>query len=101
MNRSKREKLEKAGWKFGSAADFLALTPAEKAYVDMKLTLSQELSKERKAKHLTQKALATELQTSQPRVAMMEKGDPSVSLDLIVRALLALGVKPRKLAAIL
>jgi len=34
-------------------------------------------------------------------VAMMEKGDPSVSLDLIVRALLTLGVKPRKLAAIL
>ncbi len=101
MNSSKRKKLEKAGWRFGSAADFLALTPAEAAYVDMKLALARKLSKERKAKHLTQKALATELKTSQPRVAMMEKGDPSVSLDLIVRALLALGVKPRKLTALL
>jgi hypothetical protein len=26
---------------------------------------------------------------------MMEKGDPSVSLDLLVQALLALGVTPR------
>ena len=101
MNPSKRKKLEKAGWKFGSAAEFLALTPAEQAYVDMKLAFARELSRKRKAKHLTQKALATELKTSQPRVAMMEKADPSVSLDLIVRALLALGVKPRKLAAIL
>ncbi len=71
MNSSKQKKLEKAGWKFGSAADFLALTPAEEAYVDMKLALAQKLSKERKAQHLTQKALATELKTSQPRVAMM------------------------------
>ncbi len=101
MKSSKQKKLEQAGWRFGSAADLLSLTPAEKAYVDMKLALARELSKERKAKHLTQKALASELRTSQPRVAMMEKADPSVSLDLIVRALLALGVKPRKLAAIL
>ncbi len=35
------------------------------------------------------------LKTSQPRVAMMEKGDPSVSLDLLVRALFLLGVTPR------
>jgi hypothetical protein len=35
------------------------------------------------------------LETKQLRVAMMEKGDPSVSLDLLVRALLALGVTPR------
>ncbi len=101
MKSSKQKKLEQAGWRFGSAADLLSLTPAEKAYVDMKLALARELSKERKAKHLTQQALASELRTSQPRVAMMEKADPSVSLDLIVRALLALGVKPRKLAAIL
>jgi predicted XRE-type DNA-binding protein len=101
MKQAKRKKLEAAGWKFGSAANLLALTPAEEAYVKIKLSLARELQKERKAKHLTQKALATELETSQPRVAMMERGDPSVSLDLIVRALLSLGVKPRKLAALL
>lgn len=101
MKPAKRKKLEAAGWKFGNAEDFLALTPAEKSYVEMKLALARELAKKRKAKHLTQKALATELRTSQPRVAMMEKADPSVSLDLIIRALLTLGVPPHKLTAVL
>jgi predicted XRE-type DNA-binding protein len=94
----KRKKLEKAGWRVGSAAEFLALTPAEEAYVEMKLSLAQELSEARRTRRLTQEKLATLLKTSQPRVAMMEKGDPSVSLDLLVRALLALGITP-KLAA--
>jgi predicted XRE-type DNA-binding protein len=101
MNAEKRKRLEGAGWRFGSAADFLNLSPAEEAYVKMKLDLARELEAKRKARHLTQKALAEQLKTSQPRVAMMEKGDPSVSLDLIVRALLAMGVKPRKLATVL
>lgn len=91
----KRKKLEKAGWRIGSAADFLALTPAEERYVDMKLALARELSEARRRHRLTQEKLAAVLKTSQPRVAMMEKGDPSVSLDLLVRALLALGVTPR------
>lgn len=101
MNAEKRKKLEAAGWKFGNVTDFLNLTPAEEAYVEMKLSLARELEARRREKHLTQKALAIKLKTSQPRVAMMEKGDPSVSLDLLFRALLALGIKPRKLAAVL
>ena len=98
MRTRKRKKLEKAGWRVGSATDFLALTPAEEAYVEMKLALAQELAEARRAQHLTQQTLAVKLRTSQPRVAMMEKGDPSVSLDLLVRALLALGVTPRALS---
>jgi hypothetical protein len=101
MNAEKRKKLEAAGWKFGSVKDFLNLTPAEEAYIDMKLALARELEAQRRGKNLTQKALAAKLKTSQPRVAMMEKADPTVSLDLLFRALLALGMKPRKLAALL
>ena len=101
MNAEKRKRLEAAGWKFGSAADFLNLTPAEESYIELKLTLAHELEAKRREKNLTQKALAAKLKTSQPRVAMMEKGDPSVSLDLLFRALLALGIKPRKLMAML
>jgi transcriptional regulator with XRE-family HTH domain len=67
----------------------------------MKLALAHELETSRRNQNLTQKALAAKLKTSQPRVAMMEKGDPSVSLDLLFRALLMLGMKPRKLAALL
>ena len=95
MKADKRKKLEKAGWRVGSAADFLALTPAEEAYVEMKLTLAEELAEARRHRRLTQEKLAALLKTSQPRVAMMEKGDSSVSLDLLVRALLALGITPR------
>jgi hypothetical protein len=101
MNAEKQKKLEAAGWKFGSVKDFLNLTPAEEAYIDMKLALARELEAQRRGKNLTQKALAAKLKTSQPRVAMMEKADPTVSLDLLFRALLALGMKPRKLAALL
>ena len=95
MKADKQKKLEKAGWRVGSAADFLGLTPAEEAYVEMKLALAQELAEARRTRQLTQERLAAMLKTSQPRVAMMEKGDPSVSLDLLVRALLALGITPR------
>ncbi len=95
MKESKRRKIEAAGWKVGTVREFLNLTPAEEAYIELKLSLAQELEKTRKAKHLTQKTLAMMLSTSQPRIAMMEKADGSVSLDLLVKALLLLGIKPQ------
>jgi len=95
MKAEKRKKLENAGWRVGGAADFLNLTAAEAAYVETKLALARELSAARRGRRLTQEALAALLKTSQPRVAMMEKADPSVSLDLLARALLALGVPLR------
>ena len=98
MNAEKRKRLEAAGWRFGSAADFLGLTPEEEAYVELKLRLADTLEAKRKAEHLTQKALAARLKSSQSRVAFMEKGDPSVSVDLLVRGLFALGVTRKELA---
>lgn len=101
MNVAKRRKLEAAGWKFGETSDFLCLTEEEKAYVALKLALARKLVETRKHQGLTQKSLATRIHTSQPRVAMMEKGDTSVTLDLLIRALFALGTRPRQLAALL
>lgn len=101
MNITKQKRLESAGWKFGNAEEFLNLTEEERAYVEIKLALARTLEATRKQKGFTQKTLAVKLHTSQPRVAMMEKGDPSVTLDLLIRGLLALGTKPRKLAALL
>jgi DNA-binding XRE family transcriptional regulator len=95
MKADKQKKLAKAGWRVSTVAEFLKLTPAEEAYIEMKLALSRELAEARRSHRLTQAKLAALLKTSQPRVAMMEKGDPSVSLDLLVRALLALGITPR------
>ena len=98
MKKSKRARLEAAGWRFGSAADFLKLTAEEAAFVETKLALSQSLRKRRTAQRLSQAALAKRLHSSQSRVAKMEAADQTVSIDLLLRALFALGAKPRDVA---
>ena len=50
---------------------------------------------------LTQVDLAKAVQSSQSRVAKMEAGDPSVSLDLLVRSLIALGTSSKELGKII
>ncbi len=98
MLKAKRERLEKKGWKVGSADEFLGLSPEETAYIDLKLRLGQTLQQQRKAHHLTQAQLARRIRSSQSRVAKMEGGDPSVSLDLLIQSLLALGASHQYLA---
>jgi DNA-binding XRE family transcriptional regulator len=99
MDRGKRERLEAAGWKAGSAADFLGLSDEEAAFVELKLSLSESLKERRIALGLTQGELARRVGSSQSRVAKMEASDPSVSLDLLVRAILATGATAREIAA--
>jgi DNA-binding XRE family transcriptional regulator len=101
MKTAKRKRLEAKGWKVGTAREFLNLSPEEAAYVELKLALSKNLQEYRREKRLTQQALARLLKSSQSRVAKMELGDPSVSLDLLVRSLLALGASRKSLAQML
>lgn len=101
MNEKKKKKLEEAGWAVGSTEDFLGLTPDEAAYINLKLTLAQSLRTERQNHQLTQKELARLIKSSQSRIAKMESGDPSVSIDLLIRGLFALGKTPRDLSLIL
>lgn len=98
MDRSKRRKLEKAGWRVGTAGEFLQLTKAEEALVEMKVTLGTRLRKTRERRGLTQTDLAKRIGSSQSRVAKMEAGDPGVSLDLLVQGLLAAGATQREIA---
>jgi ribosome-binding protein aMBF1 (putative translation factor) len=91
MDTAKRKRLEKAGWKVGTAQEFLNLSMEEAAYVEVKLNLARQLSRRRKSLGMTQMAVAKKIKSSQSRVAKMEAGDPSVSIDLLVRSLLALG----------
>ena len=97
MRKTKKERLEAQGWRVGSASEFLNLSPEESAYLEVKLELSRSLQARRRRKGLTQHDLARLLKSSQSRVAKMEAGDPSVSLDLLVRSLLALGTPKRSL----
>lgn len=101
MRESKRNKLVAKGWKVGSAKEFLRLTAEEAAYVEFRLRLAKELKMRRQSRGLTQTQLAQTLRSSQSRIAKMEAGDPTVSIDLLVKSLLALGISSRKLAAII
>ncbi|HTR00064.1 MAG TPA: helix-turn-helix transcriptional regulator [Candidatus Acidoferrum sp.] len=98
MRADKRKKLESAGWKVGTVADFLDLDAAESAYIEMKLALSNSLKQQRLKSNLSQIALAKLLKSSQSRIAKMEAGDPSVSVDLLMWSLLALGATPKEVA---
>ena len=98
MKKAKRARLEAAGWKIGSTSDFLNLTPEEAAFVETKLALSHTLRRRRTAQHMSQFALARRLNSSQSRVAKMEAADATVSVDLLLRALFALGAKPQDVA---
>ena len=100
MNKKKLKQLEAAGWKIGDASDFLGLSPEETEFIELKLALSRSLRLERDKQGVTQTALANLIGSSQSRVAKMEAGDPSVTIDLLMRALLALGLTKRELSKI-
>ena len=101
MNSSKRKHLEAKGWRIGSAKEFLGLSEQEAAYIELKLTLGENLKQRRLEKKLTQVELAKLLRSNQSRVAKMESGDPSVSIDLLVKSLLALGTTRKDIAGII
>jgi transcriptional regulator with XRE-family HTH domain len=100
MEQAKKELLESKGWKIGTVSDFLELTPEETIFVEIKLALSKGL-KSRRQKAMTQSELAAKIGSSQPRVAKAENGDASVSLELLIRAMLATGATPQDIGQII
>jgi Helix-turn-helix len=80
------------------AEEFLGLSDAESVLVELRLALSRSLRERRVHQGVSQVALAARLGSSQSRVAKMEAADLTVSLDLLVRTLLALGARRRDIA---
>ena len=70
------------------------------AYIDLALLLARALKARRLRNGLTQQQAAVLLGSSQSRVAKMEAGHPSVTVDRLIRALFAIGVTLRELAAL-
>ena len=97
MNNPRKARLKAKGWRSGSAADFLGLTPEESYFVELKLRLADDLKQRRTKRRISQEQLAVLVGSSQSRVAKMERGDASVSIDLLVRSLFAMGAKPKDL----
>src|SRR3954468_8833285 len=100
MKTEKRKKLEAAGWTVGDARDFLGLTPDEAEFVEIKLALARRLRALREQRHWTQAELAKHVGSSQSRVAKMKAADRTVSVDLLVRSLLAAGANRRDLGRV-
>ena len=97
MRENKRKRLETKGWKVGTTKEFLGLTRDEETFIELRLKLAEGLKARRVRSRLTQIDLAKAVKSSQSRVAKMEAGDPSVSLDLLVRSLIALGTSSKEL----
>jgi hypothetical protein len=98
MTRAKRLRLTAGGWRTGTVAEFLGLRQDEEQFIGMKLALAHAVRERRLARGWSQVEAAKWLGSSQSRVAKMEAGDVSVSLDLLVRSLLGLGAKPEEVA---
>lgn len=101
MKASKLKKLEAAGWKVGSAAEFLELSDAEAMVVNMKLALAKSVKEFRQRKKITQNELAELIGSSQSRVAKLETGDRAVSIELLVRSLATLGASRAQIGRIM
>lgn len=101
MDSKKKKRLEAKGWVFGDAADLFGLTPEEARLIDLKLALRASIKEERVKQNITQTELANAMGSSQSRIAKMERGDPSVSVDLLLRALMALGMTNKQISKII
>jgi len=101
MDEKKKKRLQEKGWVFGDAADFFGLTPEEARIIDLKLALRACLKEERTKQGLTQAELAKAMGTSQPRIARIERGDPSVSVDLLLKALMTLGMTNKQISRLI
>ena len=101
MDAAKRKRLEEAGFRIGTVAEFLGLTPEQSELVEIKVNLSAAVRQQREVSGFSQAELAEKIGSSQSRVAKMEAGDASVSLDLLIKALVAQGMTRQKLASVI
>ncbi len=97
MNKSKADRLRAAGWRIGDTQEFLGLSDQEAALIELKLDFAALLRAERLRQGLTQSALAKRIGSSQSRVAKVEAGDASVTLDLMFRSAFSLGLSTQAL----
>jgi len=96
MDKRKRERLERGGWKVSTVAEFLSLSPDEEALVEARIALTRRIRQVREARGLTQVQVAKLIGSSQSRVAKMEAADRSVSIDMMIRTLFRLGESPKQ-----
>jgi DNA-binding XRE family transcriptional regulator len=95
MKPAKKQRLEAAGFKVGSADEFLALSPEESTLVSLRMSLAEQVRSRRLRLHYSQTELARLIGSSQSRIAKLEAAESDVSLDLLFKALFATGANMR------
>jgi hypothetical protein len=53
MDKTKKNKLEAAGWRVGTTQDFLGLSDEESAFIEVKIALSRRFREQRTRHGLT------------------------------------------------
>ena len=101
MDKTKKKAIENNGWKVGEIDQFLGLDSAEMAIVEMKMALAKTLIEKRKQSKITQINMAKLIGSSQSRVAKIEKGDSTVSIELMLKSLFSLGATKKEIAKVI
>jgi transcriptional regulator with XRE-family HTH domain len=91
MDKAVHKALTDAGFRIGDYGDFLELSDEERSIVELRVAIVKAIRGYRESQQLTQKQLAVRMKSSQSRVAKIEAGATGISLDLLLRALAAVG----------
>lgn len=73
----------------------------ETIFIEMRLALKELLKRYRQKNSLSQQDLARKLGTGQARVSRIERADPGVSTDQLLKALLAMGATREEIAQVI
>ncbi|MEA2694227.1 MAG: hypothetical protein QOJ16_3614 [Acidobacteriota bacterium] len=98
MDPDRKERLEAAGFKFGTVGELFGLTAAEEELVELKVALAEAIRERREEHSLSQADLARLIGTGQARVSKLERSSEATSLDTLFRCMLALGATRQDLA---
>ncbi len=79
-------------WVETDVQELLDLSAQDLVIVEFRAALALALQQARKRQKLTQETAAKTIGTSQAQVARMEAGQSSITIDRLIKALIALGV---------
>lgn len=91
LTKEQIERIEVKGFSVTNVKDFLNLTPEDELIIEIRLALTALFVDRRKELGISQTTIAKRIGSSQSRIAKVENNDPSVSTDLLIKALAATG----------
>ena len=101
MDDVERARLKAKGWVETTVEELFGLDEIDRQVVELRVRVALEVRRMRELSGLSQADLAARIESSQPRVAKIEGGQPGVSLDLLVSAFFAAGGNLDHLAAVI